>query len=183
MILRASRKTLRTESGVAAVEFALLSIMLFTFLFGAMETARALYLWSTTAEVVSRTARLAAVSSPGDEAAVRHKAMFRTAANKLPLGGEIDESYLRIDYLASDRATAITPAPAPLQNLINCTNSPTDAACIRFIRVRLCMPNTDCTPVPYKPMVALDSLNFFNITMPTFSTVVAADSLGLAPAP
>lgn len=168
---------------MAAVEFALVSLLLFTFLFGAMETARALYMWSTLAEVVSRTARMAAVSDPADISQVRHKAMFLNNANKFPLGGDIDETYLRVDYLASDRSTEITTAPSPLQNLLNCTSSPTSATCIRFVRVRLCMPGTDCTRVPYKPMTTLDTLASFKIDLPTFSTVVAADTLGLAPAP
>lgn len=172
------------QRGSAAVEFSLVALVLFTFVFSAMEAARALYLWSTAAEVVNRTARLAAVSSASDAAVVRHKAMFLNSLNKLPLGGDIDETYLRIDYLGTDRTTRINPAPTPIQNLINCTNSPTDPGCVRFVQVRLCMPGTDCTPVRYTPMVALDSIkNAFALTMPTFSTVVAVDTLGLTPAP
>lgn len=182
MISHSFRTRRKVQTGVAAVEFALVSLLLFTFLFGCLETGRALFLWSTLSEVVSRAARAAAVTSPADEAAVRHAAMFLNGTNKMTLGGDIDDSYLRIDYLANDRSTEIKPAPSPMDNLLNCTNSPTDANCVRFVRVRLCMPGTDCTPVPYKPLVALDSLTAFNIRMPTFSTVVAADTLGLAPA-
>lgn len=171
------------QNGSAAIEFTLVALILFTFVFAAMEVARALYVWSTMAEISNRTARLAAVSDPADAAQVRHKAMFLNNLNKLPLGGEIDETYLRIDYLGTDRTNSISPAPTPIQNLINCTSSPTNAGCVRFVQVRLCMPGTDCTAVPYKPMIALDSLNGFNMTMPTFSTVVAVDTLGLTPAP
>lgn len=171
------------QAGAAAVEFALVSMLLFAFIFGSIEVARALYLWSTLGEVVARAARMAAVSSPSDEATVRHNAMFLNAANKLSLGGDIDESYLRIDYLNCDRVTRVSPVPSPIDNLLNCTNSPTAANCVRFVRVSLCMPGTNCTPVPYKPMVALDAVQAFNIPLPTFTTVVAADTLGLAPAP
>lgn len=170
------------QTGAAAVEFALVSLLLFTFVFGSMEVARALFLWSTLSEVVARAARMAAVASPADEAAVRHKAMFLTAANKLPLGGDIDESYLRIDYLTCDRATRASPVPSPMDNLLNCTAGPTAANCVRFVRVRLCLPGTDCAQVPYKPIVGLDTLRAFNIALPTFTTVVAADTLGLTPA-
>lgn len=172
-----------SQRGSAAVEFSLVALILFTFVFGAMETARALYLWSTLAEVVARAARMAAVSSPSDEALVRHNAMFPTAGTKLPLGGGIDETYLHIDYLANDRTTQISLPPSSIQNLINCTSSPTDSQCVRFVRVRLCLPGTACTQVPYKPMVGLVSLRSFNMTLPTFTTVVAVDSLGLTPAP
>lgn len=170
------------QRGATAVEYALVITILFGFVFGSMETARALYLWSTLAEVVSRAARAAAVSSPSDEAQVRHNAVFPTAGTSLPLGGGINETYLRIDYLNSDRLEIGSP-PSPVQNAVNCTRSPTDADCVRFVRARLCLPSTACTRVPYKPMVGLDFLSAFNINLPTFSTTVAVDTLGLTPAP
>lgn len=169
------------QRGAAAVEFALVCMMLFTFVFAALEVARALYLWSTVAEVVNRAARLAAVSSPQDLAAVKLKAMSIGGTSQLPLGGGIDPSYLRIDYLACDNTPVAEPLPTPIGNVVNCTASPTDKTCIRFVRVRLCQPGTDCAQVPYTPMVGLPALTVFNMVLPTFTTVVAADSLGLTP--
>lgn len=168
------------QGGNAALEFAAVCVVLFSFIFGTMELARALYLWNTLAEVVNRAARMAAFANPADMAVVRQQAMFQDgAAGQLPLGGGIKDTYLRIEYLAANQSTVVAAPACPVQNLINCTNAPLGATCIRFVRVRLCLPDTNCTQVPFEPMVGLTALKGLKMTLPTFATVVAAESLGL----
>lgn len=177
------RRPNRPARGSAAIEFALVAVVFFSFVFGTLELARALFLWSTITEVISRTARAASMTNPSDAAAMglmSQNAMLRNSVGKLPLGGPIDSTYLRIDYLARDQATRVTVLPpCPVQNLINCANDANGASCIRFVRVSLCMPGTDCDPVPYAPMVALGALSAFNFNFPRFTTIVAAQTLGL----
>lgn len=55
---------LRGERGVAAVEFALVSLVFFTMLFGAMEMGRLMFYWNTAAEVTRLGARMAVVCDP-----------------------------------------------------------------------------------------------------------------------
>jgi hypothetical protein len=171
------------QGGTAAVEFALVALVFFTFVFGVLEVARAAYLWSTLTQVMNRAARGAAMVNPSDPAAmaqVRQNAMFGNAAGKLALGGDIDVSYLRIDYLARDGGTPVTVLPpCPVQNVANCINDPSGNSCIRFVRVSLCMPGTNCNPVPYTTLVGLDAMAAFRFNMPTFTTVVAAQTLGM----
>lgn len=171
------------QGGTAAVEFALVAVVFFSFVFGVMEVARAAYLWSSLTQVMNRAARAAAMANPSDPVAmalVRQHAMFGNPAGKLALAGEIDASYLRIDYLARDGATEVTVLPpCPLQNFANCINDPSSNSCIHFVRVSLCMPGTNCTRVPYTPLVGLDMLATFRINMPTFTTVVSAQTLGM----
>ena len=50
--------------GAAAVEFALVSLVFFTILFGAMEMGRLMYYWNTAAEVTRLGARMAVVCDP-----------------------------------------------------------------------------------------------------------------------
>jgi Flp pilus assembly protein TadG len=52
--------------GASAVEFALVSLVFFTVLFGAMEMARLLYYWNSAAEVTRLGARLAVVCDLND---------------------------------------------------------------------------------------------------------------------
>jgi Flp pilus assembly protein TadG len=52
--------------GAAAVEFALVSLVFFTVLFGAMEMARLLYYWNSAAEVTRLGARIAVVCDLDD---------------------------------------------------------------------------------------------------------------------
>jgi len=52
--------------GAAAVEFALVSLVFFTLLIGAMEMARLLYYWNSAAEVTRLGARIAVVCDLND---------------------------------------------------------------------------------------------------------------------
>ncbi len=171
------------QGGHAAVEFGLVAIVFFSFVFGALEIARGAYLWSTLTQVTNRAARGAAMTNPADAAAmaqVRRNAMFGNSSGRLALGGAIDDSYLHIDYLARDGATVVTVLPpCPVQNIANCNSDPNGSSCIRFVRVSLCRPNTNCDQVPYIPLAGVGGLTAFNFDMPRFTTVVAAQTLGL----
>jgi hypothetical protein len=182
------------QRGSATVEFALVAVVYFLFVFGAMELARMMYTLNTLTEVVNRTARGAAVTNPGDAGrmnTMRATAMLDSGNGRLPLGGGIDTSYLRIEYLAADRSTAVAGLPqCPVNNVMNCLQNPNGTSCIRYIRVRLCHPpgpgdpssDTTCKPVSYAPMLALGGLAAFNFQLPAFTTVVTAQTLGAADA-
>ena len=61
-----TRRTGPAQRGVAAVEFALISILLFSLMLGAAEVARVLWLWNAAAEATRFGARMAVVCDPGD---------------------------------------------------------------------------------------------------------------------
>ena len=54
----------RASRGAAAVEFALVSLVFFTLLFGLMEMGRLMFYWNTAAEVTRLGARMAVVCDP-----------------------------------------------------------------------------------------------------------------------
>ena len=54
------------QRGVAAVEFAIVSALLFTLLLGVMEMGRLLWTWNAAVEATRLGARLAAVCTKGD---------------------------------------------------------------------------------------------------------------------
>ena len=60
------------QQGMAAVEFALITIILVTFLFGAIEMSRALFYWNTATEATRLGARLAVVCDQ-DASAIKTK--------------------------------------------------------------------------------------------------------------
>lgn len=60
------------QQGMVAVEFALIAIILFSFLFGAMEMSRALFYWNTATEATRLGARLAVVCDQ-DVSAIKTK--------------------------------------------------------------------------------------------------------------
>lgn len=173
-------------TSVAAVEFALGAMLFFTFVFGVIELARALYMWSTMIEGTRRAARgasMADFSAPGVLAAVRARAMFAELPGGLPLRGKRTEDNLSIDYL-NGRLERVSPVPAcPEQNIINCNTDPDGASCIRFARVRLCVESgaADCTKVDYGPIISANFSPGAPLKYPTFATVTPVATLGRQP--
>lgn len=173
----------RKQRGVAAVEFGMLAMLFFTFVFGVIELARALYMWSSMVEVTRRAARSAAYSdfsSSADMAALRSRAIFEHVGG-LPLRGDISASNLNIDYL-NGSLVPVAPPACPAQNYAICNTDPEAASCIRFVRVRLCTESSGagCGRVDYVPIMG----NFFPgaaLRYPTFATVTPAGSLGFTP--
>lgn len=172
------------QRGVAAVEFAMVALFFFTFIFAMFELSRALYLWNTMTEVTRRAARAAAVSGfdAASKDAVRRHAMFDSI--KLPLAGDVTDAHLAIDYLQWDAATPATPMPVcPTANLINCMANPNGPSCVRFVRVRLCLDGPgSCSQVPYTTMTGLDSFAPGSLSFPRFTTISPVGSLGRSPA-
>ena len=178
----------RHQQGIALVEFGLTALVFFTFMFGMIEVARAMFLWNTLPEVTRRAARAAAFTDFTNApalAAVRNDAVLRTTPGTLVLGGDISDANVRIDYLSVSTAGVMAPVatmPAcPTRNAINCMTNPNGTNCIRLVRARLCQPDADaCTSVPYTPLVGLVGrlLSPGTLNFPSFSTVVAAETLG-----
>ena len=77
MISSCTSDSRRRQRGVAAVEFALGSLLFFTFVFGVIELARALYVYSTMVEV---TRRAAAIGTDADVDLDDHKKLPKKIA-------------------------------------------------------------------------------------------------------
>ena len=183
----------RRQGGVFAVEFAMLALLFFLFLFAMLELARAVYVWNMVHEITRRAARAAAVtdfSDAGALQAVRAHAVLRTTPGALPLGGGISDAYVRIDYLSQAAGGALAAVPVtvmpgcPQRNRINCQDDPHGASCIRFVRARLCVPGDGarCERVPYRPVLPLLGMMFPSgagaVRLPSGSTMAVAESLG-----
>lgn len=80
----------KSQQGVAAVEFALIAVILFTLLFGIMEMGRILFMMNTTTEATRLGARLAVVC---DQNAVAIKSRMVGLAGFLT-PGNINVAYL-----------------------------------------------------------------------------------------
>lgn len=185
------------QRGVFAVEFAMLALLFFLFLFAMLELARAVYVWNMVHEITRRAARAAAVTDFSNASAlqaVRTHAVLRAAPGALPLGGGISDAHVRIDYLSESSgalaAVPVTVLPGcPQRNRINCLDDPHGASCIRFVRARLCQPGVGarCERVPYRPILPLLGMMFPSgagaIRLPGASTMAVAESLGYADNP
>jgi hypothetical protein len=174
-----------------AVEFALVSLILFTWLFGTLEVARAMYLWNTLQEVTRRAASGASMADFSNVNAldqVRQSAVFRSSPGFLRLGQPVRDAHVRIDYLSLARdangVLSMTQIPAaglpacPARNVLNCAADPYGNSCIRLVRVRICAADGDagaCNALPYAPLTLLPGLT---MPLPASTTIAKAGSLG-----
>jgi len=181
------------QSGVAAVEVALLSLIFFMLVLGIIEVSRALYMFNTLHESTRRAAAAAALTSHRDLNAldrIRQDAVFRTGAGGLAFGAPITDRNIRIDYLALVRtgasAPVLTPIPlgslptCPRANRLICLANPNAGNCIRFVRVRVCahQGSGECDAVPYQSMAPLIPMP---IRLPKATTITMVESFGSQP--
>lgn len=180
------KKSATAYRGAATVEFALVALLYLTLTFGVIEFGRVIFLWNTVQEVTRHAARDATVSDFTDAGAmnqVKQNAIFRSTPGPLILGGAIDDTYVRINYLNASLNEVDTSLTCPSQNISTCLSDPNGASCIRFVQARLCQPGggATCNPVPYTPMVTLLAPFFTAVTIPPSQVVMPAESLGYRP--
>jgi Flp pilus assembly protein TadG len=188
----APRRAHPAQAGVFVVEFAIVAMVFFLFLFGVMEMARIMYVINTLQEVTRRAAQAAAsanFSDAGTMAALRQFAVFRSTPGALVLADPVSDASVRIDYLALavvaghmtlvPMASSSLPA-SPARNRLNCTSDPNGAACISFVRVRVCAAAVaaSCVPVTYRSLLSFVDMPF---GLPLSTTIVKAESLGYVP--
>ena len=155
------------QGGAAAVEFALVSLLFFTLLFGILEFGRLLYLYNTVQEVSRRAAREAVVRWIDQTDAVKTLALFGGTA--LPAAPEVTAANITIRYLNKSGAEVTLPPLDPGDNLSACGDITRTASCIDSVRVSI-------DNVSYTPMVSL--FGFLNIALPASVVVMHAESLG-----
>lgn len=172
-----------SQRGATAVEFSMVALFFFTYLFALFEMSRALYLWNTMTEVTRRAARSAAIAGfdAASRDAIGRHAMF--GATSLPMAGNITNANLEIDYLQGDGETPVAAMPlCATDNLINCTANPNGPSCIRFVRVRMCLDGAgSCSQIPYTSITGLENFIPGSLSLPRFTTISPIGSLGRNP--
>jgi len=105
--------------GAVAVEFALVSLVFFTILFGAMEMARLMFYWNTAAEVTRLGARMAVVCDPNTTSRDAIRARMRQLLPIIP-DAEISVAYAPAGCTVAtcQFATVSIAATTPIQTAI-----------------------------------------------------------------
>lgn len=178
-------RPLKTQTGTAAVEFALLVGIFLMFVFGVIELARLLFVINTLHEVTRRTAAAAVNVYPRDTdatARVRQYGILRSSPGELLLAKPVTDEHVRLEYLRFDLSVipqASWPDDAAANRQI-CMSNPRAPTCIRFVQVRICNPaETDqCNTVTANMMLPLIDLRF---PLPRATTIVPVQSLGYVP--
>lgn len=176
------------QRGATAVEFSLISLFLFTLIFGIVELGRIMYVWNTVQEVTRRAAREAVVRNFNtDVSALQREAIFRSGTSTgtvvLPAAAEVSNAEIRITYLDASQV-AVSPAPAdPADNFSACADAGRITSCIRYVRAEVC-DVAGCAGVLYRPVVGFllgASGIDFRVRIPISPVVMPAESMGFAP--
>lgn len=156
------------QRGAAAVEFAIIAMLLFTLLFGIIEFGRLFYVFNTVQEVTRRAAREAVVRWVNEmDSDTEVQNLVLLGGTSWPGGGEITAARINIEYLT---ASGGTPAPFPdsaADNISACLSGPD--GCIALVRVSI-------TGATYTPMVGL--FPFLSVPIPASTVTMPAESLG-----
>lgn len=144
----------RKASGLATVEFALVGLLTFIILFGAIEMGRLLYTWNALTDGTRRGARVAAVCPLNHPAIANVTIWNRPSGTNTGLGfPNLAATNVRVAYLTAAGATGATVANAA------------------FVRVSI---------VNYQLPLFIPLLDL-TVSMPTFETTLPAESLGIVP--
>jgi Flp pilus assembly protein TadG len=105
------------QRGAAAVEFAIIAMLLFTLLFGIFEFGRLFYVLNSVQEVTRRAAREAVVrwTDAEDKDDAKELALF--GGTSLPAGAEITGARISIDYLDIDGVQLTSLPTSPGDNI------------------------------------------------------------------
>lgn len=177
--------SLKRQDGAAAVEFALLALIFFTFVFGIIELARLLYVFNTLQEVTRRAAAAAAgvyATDSNATARVRQYAVFRNTPGELILAPPVTDEHIRLEYLRFD-LSVIPPGTLPADAAANrglCMMDPHAANCIRFVQAQVCDPaeSGQCNPVRFQMLLPLIDLR---MPLHKATTIAPIESFGYVP--
>jgi hypothetical protein len=188
-VIGTARSAKKTQWGTTSIEFALLAVVFFVFVFGILEVARAMYLINTLQEVTRRAAATAVNVGFGTAALdqIRSSAMFADNSGNLLLGAPITPAHLKIEYLSASRDSTsgamqlhvVSNMPScAARNRLNCLANPYADNCVRFVKVRVCQPDgaSTCTPVPYQSLFPI--AGFSTLKLPRSTTIAAVQGLG-----
>lgn len=148
---------MRTRNhGLATIEFAISGLVMFTILFGVLEFGRLMYTWNTVAEATRRAARLAAVCPLNNDAVLRAALMTTdtSLSSTSPYISGLSRSNVLVEYLKADSQTTTT------------TQSE-----VQYVRVGI---------TGYTMALLIPGFDL-SLTVPSFTTIVPAESLGYVP--
>ncbi len=172
----------RSQRGAAAVEFAVLALIFFTFVFGIIELARLLYVFNTLQEVTHRAAAAGASVYATDSDAksrARQHAVFRNTPGELVLAPPVTDEHIRLEYLRFD-LSVIPPGRLPASAAANrgiCMMDPHAATCVRFVQAQVCDPDEtgQCNPARFQMLLPLVDLR---MPLHRATTIVPVESFG-----
>lgn len=170
----------RRQRGAAAVEFALVAVLLIVLLLGIVEFGRFLYLYNTVQEVTRCAARQAVVHWTDQVDEIQRACVFREGSTDpevgLPAAPEVSNLKVSIRFVNASGAPA-NPMPISSEDNIDACLDLAANGCIRFVEASIqdCS-GSSCVPVRYQPMIGL--FPYLGINIPISTVRMPVESLG-----
>jgi Flp pilus assembly protein TadG len=154
-----NRRGYKQQQGLATVEFAIVGLVVFVVLFGAIEIARMMYTVNMLQEATRRGARMAAVC-PVDSPAIIRAALFNSSGSGTtsPFIRGLNAANIQLDYLN----TAGTP-------VVGYATDEDAYLTINFVRVRI---------ANFRHQLIIPGMDLSFITRP-YPTIMPRESLGI----
>lgn len=143
------------QKGAETVEFAMVALVFFALLFAVLEFGRALFVWNALTEATRRGARMAAIC-PYSSAVPAKVAIFDAVSGSLG---------------SSSIVAGLKPSMVNVRYLNQAGSVEANQSLVRFVEVGI-------TGYSYQFIVPLWGST---VTMPPFTTTLAAESLGAVP--
>lgn len=170
------------QRGAAAVELALIMLLVFLpLLLGILEVSRLFYVATTMQEVTRRAAREQVVRWVSQSATVQRNAVFQNGSSgtvKLPGGHEVSNTSVKLSFYntyddALNEDDPINGVASAQDNLNNCLLG--NASCIQYVRASL---QGDGGPLTYAPMTGWFG-SLFEVPLPGATVIMPAEAMGL----
>jgi Flp pilus assembly protein TadG len=168
-----------SQSGAAAVEFALIAVFAFLpLLLGIVEFGRLFYVVNTVQEVTRRAARTQVVNWISQGSAIQRHAVFRSTDGALPGAPEVTNTTVSLSFYNSysnavNESNPITGIASPQENLNNCLLASPN--CILFVRATL---RDAGGALRYEPMTQWFG-DLLAVPLPGATVIMPAEALGL----
>jgi Flp pilus assembly protein TadG len=116
--MKLKNRTEESEKGQALLEFAAVTLLFFTLVFGIIEFGRALWAWNTIAQATRAAARYAAVEIPtGGDTEIKKVVVYNdpsAGASSTPVLPGLTEANVTVRYLNNDGSVAANKNVADL---------------------------------------------------------------------
>jgi Flp pilus assembly protein TadG len=116
--MKSKNWTEKPEKGQALVEFAMVTLLFFTLIFGIIEFGRALWTWNTIVQATRAGARYAAVEIPtSDDTPIKKVVVYNDpngGASSTPVVPGLTETNVTVRYLNNDGTLAANKSVADM---------------------------------------------------------------------
>lgn len=175
-----AHSNLCAQRGSVSVEFALVAIVFFSLLFGALEWGRVFFMWNAAQEVTRRAARDAALMGFNATPAIQLDAVLQSSptwgSTSFPGVTEITNLSVTVRYMGGSFGALTVVSNPPTSAALNAANCSQGLnPCVIAVQTQLCQPGSNpCAPISILPFTVLEGLTSLALPVSTVTRPLEA---------